>query len=144
MSAVADWPTYLTREALWEKDHLAQSLGIEIIDAAPGRAVARLHARDTMTNGTGVVHGAIAYALADTVFGFAANLGQTMTLTHSAEIRYHSPVQVGEVLEAVCTERWREGRRGVYDAAVRVGDRLVAEYVGHATVVRPPGSGDSP
>ena len=49
-----------------------------------------------------------------------------------AEVRFRSPTRRGDVLVADAVERSREGRDGVYDVTVTVGEKVVATFVGRS------------
>jgi acyl-CoA thioesterase len=55
-----------------------------------------------------------------------------VTVAAEAEIRFRRPTRLGDVLVATAIEREREGRDGVYDVVVRVGDEVVAVFVGRS------------
>ncbi len=121
---------------MWDDDRASQALGMTLVSVAPGRAEMSMAVRDDMANGHGIGHGGLTFALADSTFAFACNSHGPVTVAHSASIRFHAPVHVGDVLTSVAVERSRAERRGVYDVEVRAGDRLVATFEGHATELR--------
>ena len=52
-------------------DKFSQWLGIKVLGIRTGYAKTRMTIREEMVNGLGVVHGGIAFSLADTTFAFA-------------------------------------------------------------------------
>jgi len=118
---------------MWEEDAASQALGMTLESAGDGSSVLTMTVRDDMVNGHGIGHGGLTFALADSAFAFACNSWGPVTVAHSASVRFHAPVRLGDVLTARATMREREGRRGVYDVAVSAGDRLVATFEGRAT-----------
>jgi acyl-CoA thioesterase len=60
--------------------------------------------------------------------------GSGRTVGRSAQIEYLRPAARGDRLEAVATERMRNGRNGIYDVSVtRPGDgALIAEFRGNS------------
>lgn len=124
-------------ERMWAEDRASQWLGMRLEAVQPGRAVLSMPVREEMVNGHDIGHGGLTFSLADSAFAFACNSHGPVTVAHSAEVRFVSPVHAGEVLTATAEERSREGRRGVYDVEVRAGDRLVATFVGRSTELAP-------
>jgi acyl-CoA thioesterase len=124
-------------ERMWAEDRASRALGMRLEDVAPGRATLSMPVRDDMVNGHDIGHGGLTFALADSAFAFACNSHGPVTVAHSAEVRFVSPVRAGEVLTATAVERSREGGRGVYDVEVRAGERLVATFVGRSTELSP-------
>jgi len=118
--------------AMWSSDHASQSLGMEIVEVGPGTATLRMTVRPDMVNGHAIGHGGLTFAVADSAFAFACNSYNRVTVAAGAEIRFRAPTREGDVLVATATERSRDGRDGVYDVVVRVGDRVVAEFVGRS------------
>ena len=123
-------------EAMWSSDRASRSLGMEIVDVAPGRATMRMTVREDMVNGHAIGHGGFTFTLADSAFAFACNSYNRSTVAAACEIRFLAPTRLGDVLVAEAVERHREGRDGVYDITVRVDERVVAEFVGRSKEIR--------
>jgi acyl-CoA thioesterase len=123
---------------MWESDPAAEAAGVEIVEAAPGSAVARLTVRRDMVNGHAIAHGGYVFLLADTAFAYACNGYGPAAVARSCHIEFLAPAREGDVLEARATERTRAGRNGIYDIAVRrpADDTLVAEFRGHSRELR--------
>lgn len=123
-------------EAMWAGDRASQSLGMRLVEVAPGRAVLEMTVRDDMVNGHAIGHGGLTFTLADSAFAFACNSYNRSTVAHECEVRFTAPTRLGDVLVAEAVERSREGRDGVYDVTVRSGGRIVAEFVGRSKEIR--------
>jgi acyl-CoA thioesterase len=121
---------------MWSSDRASRSLGMEIVEVAPGRATMRMTVREDMVNGHAIGHGGFTFALADSAFAFACNSYNRSTVAASCEIRFLAPTRLGDVLVAEAVERSRVGRDGVYDITVRAGETLVAEFVGRSKEIR--------
>src|ERR671914_390891 len=76
---------------MWERDHAAQAAGVEIVEAARGRARARLTVRGDMVNGHGIAHGGYVFLLADTAFAYACNTERPTTVARSCLIEFLAP-----------------------------------------------------
>jgi acyl-CoA thioesterase len=105
----------------------------------PGRAVVSMRVRDDMTNGFGIAHGGLVFALADTAFAVACNEDDRVTVSVGAEIDFVRSSVSGELLRATAERRMRRGRRGIYDVTVagEAGD-VVALFRGRAVVTDRP------
>jgi len=121
---------------MWDDDRASRSLGMALLEVAPGRATVAMLVTADMVNGHAIGHGGLTFALADTAFAFACNSHGPVTVAHSAEVRFRAPVHQGAELVATAVERSRADRRGVYDVQVHAGDTLVANVTGHATELR--------
>jgi acyl-CoA thioesterase len=130
------WPAHVER--MWADDRASRSLGMRLLEVTDGRAVVEMVVRPEFTNGHGIGHGGLTFALADSAFAFACNSRGPVTVAHSAEIRFHTPVHEGDLLTATATEVERDGRRGRYQVDVRADDRLVARFLGRSTELRKP------
>lgn len=87
---------------LFDRIPFADDLGLELTDAADGRAEGRLELseRHTSNERTGVVHGGVTYSLADTVGGAAVySVVGTSTPTIDMRIDYLAPA-TGDLLRA--------------------------------------------
>lgn len=118
--------------ALWAGDATSQGLGMRLVEVGPGRAVVSMTVRDDMVNGHDIGHGGLTFTLADSAFAFACNSYNRATVAAWAEIRFRRPTRRGDELVATAKEVSREGRDGVYDVTVTVGDEVVAEFTGRA------------
>lgn len=112
------------------------TLGITILEAAEGHAVATLTVRPEMANGHGVAQGGYVFAVADTAFAFAAGSVLEGAATTDAQITYLAPGHVGEELVAHASVYFQDGRRVIVDVVVRAGDRKVAIFRGTGRVLR--------
>jgi acyl-CoA thioesterase len=96
----------LTQEELqtfFRRDLFAAYVGIELLEAGNGRAVARLKLREHHRNGLGMVQGGAIFTLADLAFAAAVNSrGRTAVAIH-ASISYVKAAQ-GDVLIAEANE----------------------------------------
>lgn len=106
------------RDGLWAGDRTSQALGMQVTEIGPGRAVLTMRVREDMLNGHGMCHGGLIATLADSAFAFACNAGNELTVASGFAIDFLAPGQLGDLLEARCTEVSRAGRTGVYDATV--------------------------
>lgn len=85
-----------------ERLPFVQLLGMELEAIEEGRAVGSLEMRDELTSNpaTGIAHGAVPYALADTVGGAAAfTVAESVTPTIDMRIDYVNP-PIADVFEA--------------------------------------------
>jgi len=121
---------------MWEGDRASQGLGMRLVSVTPGRATVEMPVREDMVNGHGIGHGGFTFAVADSAFAFACNSHNFRTVAAECDIRFLAPTRLGDVLVATADERERSGRDGVYDVTVRVGDVLVAEFVGRSRQIR--------
>ena len=58
---------------MMEHDKFSQWLGITILEIKEGYSKIQMTVREEMINGFGIVHGGIAFSLADSAFAFACN-----------------------------------------------------------------------
>ncbi|WP_428424348.1 hydroxyphenylacetyl-CoA thioesterase PaaI [Methylibium sp.] len=125
------------RDGLFASDRASQSLGMQVIEVAPGQAVLTMSVREDMLNGHGLCHGGFIAALADSAFAFACNSYNELTVASGFSIDFIAPARRDDVLEARCTQVSRAGRTGVYDATVsnQQGERL-AVFRGRSYAMR--------
>jgi acyl-CoA thioesterase len=112
------------------QDRLAATLGMELLEVAPGRAVTRLAIDERHLNGAGIVHGGSIFSLADVAFAAASNAAGTLALALNVSISFVKAVESG-TLVARAEEETLKGRIGSY--GVRVEDEtgdLVALFRG--------------
>lgn len=128
---------------MFDADVASRGLGIELVSAGGGAAVARMRVTAGMLNGHRIGHGGFVFLLADTAFALACNTHGPATVAAGGEISFLRPVREDDLLTAYATERVRYGRSGIYDVTVTRGDEVVAEFRGRSRTLVPP-SGDRP
>jgi len=120
---------------MFSADRASKGLGMELLEAADGRAVVQMRIAQTMINGHGIAHGGFVFTLADTAFACACNTYGPVTVAAGADITFLRPVREGDVLVATATERVIAGRSGIYDVTVSRGEEIVAEFRGRSRTV---------
>jgi acyl-CoA thioesterase len=124
-------------QSLFLADLASQSLGIEIIDVAPGRVQIAMTVRADMVNGYGMCHGGIVFAFADSAFAFACNSYGDPMVAAGASIEFLAPTPRGERVTAAAAEISRSARHGIYDVAVSDSAGLVlAQFRGRCSRLR--------
>lgn len=98
---------------LWERDGASRLLGMELLEARPGRAVVRMAVRADMVQGHGTMHGGLLFSLADTAFAFCCNGPDKVVVGSSADITWLTAGREGDVLVAEAVEEITYGRNGV-------------------------------
>lgn len=107
--------------AMWSRDAASQALGMRVIEVRPGHAQVAMAVRADMTNGHGICHGGLIFALADSAFACACNSCGGTTVAAGATIDFLLPARVGDELLATAVERSRSRRTGLYDVTVANG-----------------------
>jgi acyl-CoA thioesterase len=83
---------------LLDKDHFSAYCKIELLDASPGYAKARMLISEEHLNGFGTVHGGAIFTLADLVFGSAANAHGRIAMAINCSIAYVKAVKKGYLI----------------------------------------------
>jgi acyl-CoA thioesterase len=95
-------------------DKFSQWLGIEIMEVREGYCKAKMKLREDMINGLGVVHGGVAFSLADSAFAFACNNRNNLSLALDTSINFTKPLMPGDELFAEANELHNGKSTGVY------------------------------
>ena len=123
--------------AMWAGDRASQTLGMSITEMDEGRAVLQMKVREEHSNGHGICHGGITFALADSAFAFACNSRNQSTVAQHNMISYLAPGRMGDVLTATATEVSVTGRSGIYDVKVTNQDGTkIAEFRGFSRAIK--------
>lgn len=126
-------------QSLYLADLASQSLGIEIVDVAPGSVQIAMTVRADMVNGYGMCHGGIVFAFADSAFAFACNSHGDPMVAAGASIEFLAPTPRGERVIATATEVSRGARHGIYDVAVAdASGTVLAQFRGRCSRLRGP------
>ncbi len=114
---------------------LLDHFGLTFVEAANGRAVIRAEATEGMVNAQGLVHGGLAFVMADTACAYALRSIGPPGVTQNANMTYLTGARAGMQLEAVA-EVVKAGRQmASLTTEVRAGERLIAH--GMFNFVRP-------
>lgn len=120
-------------DSMYKRDIAAQALGISLGEVKPGFAQMKMTIREDMLNGHGICHGGFLFTLADTVFAYAGNSYNKVSVAKNCEIDFLLPGKAGDELTATAQERQRGRKTGVYDVEVRNSDaELVALFRGRS------------
>ena len=117
-------------QKMMDQDAFSQWLGIHVLEVEEGRCVLQMTVRPEMTNGFHVAHGGITFSFADSAFAFASNSRGMHAVSIETNISHTAPVQAGDVLVAVATERQNGQRIARYDVDVCRNDKSVALFKG--------------
>lgn len=114
----------------FKKDRFAEYIGIELVEAGPGTALAKLKIEDRHLNGVGIVHGGAVFSLADLAFAVASNSHGTISLAINADISFLKAISAG-VLTARAWEVSRNTKLATYRIDVTDDDgNLIAAFQG--------------
>lgn len=112
-------------------DLFSQWLGIEILGIKEGYSKLKMTVREEMINGFGIVHGGIAFSLADSAFAFACNNRNNLSVALDTSINFTKPVHVGDILIAEAKELHNGRSTGLYHITIsNQKDHTVALFKG--------------
>ena len=103
---------------MMENDLFSRWLGIEMLETREGYCTVKMLVKPEMVNGFGIVHGGIAFSLADSAFAFACNNRNNLSVALDVTITFTKPVHVGDILTAEAKEIHNGRQTGVYIIAV--------------------------
>jgi len=126
---------FVGQRAMLRRDRASAALGMIVERDEPGEAVVSMRVRDDMTNGFGITHGGMVFALADTAFAMVCNDTDAVTVAAGADIAFLAPTRPGQTLTAHARRRSVVGRAGICDVTVTdETGAVVAEFRGRSVV----------
>ena len=99
---------------MMKNDLFSQWLGISVLEVKEGYSKIRMTVRKEMINGFGIVHGGIAFSLADSAFAFACNNRNQLSVALDTSIQFLKPVHVHDILTAEAVELHNGKSTGLY------------------------------
>lgn len=87
-----------------QHDAFSNWLGIDVMEVREGYCRLRMLVRADMLNGFYILHGGVAFALADSCFAFASNSRGMLSVSLQASMNYLSTCKEGDVLIAESKE----------------------------------------
>ena len=116
---------------MMQHDLFSQWLGISIIEIREGYSKIKMTVRPEMMNGLGIVHGGIAFSLADSAFAFACNNRNPLSVALDTSINFIKPIHVGDELIAEAKELHNGKSTGLYQIEItNQKNYLVAQFKG--------------
>ena len=103
---------------MMKHDLFSQWLGIEVLEIKEGYSKIKMTVRPEMINGFGIVHGGIAFSLADSAFAFACNNRNNLSVALDTSINFIKPVHVGDLLIAETKELHNGRTTGLYHITI--------------------------
>lgn len=118
-------------DKMMRDDLFSQWLGIAVLDTSEGYSKIKMTVRPEMINGFGIVHGGIAFSLADSCFAFACNNRNVLSVALDTSINFTKPVHVGDELIAEAKELHNGKSTGLYHITItNQHDHIVALFKG--------------
>lgn len=99
---------------MMQNDSFSQWMGLEVLEVKEGYSKVKMTIRKEMVNGFGIVHGGLAFSLADSAFAFACNNRNNISVALDVTITFTKAVNVGDVLTAEAKENHNGRSIGVY------------------------------
>ncbi|MBK8143292.1 MAG: hydroxyphenylacetyl-CoA thioesterase PaaI [Chitinophagaceae bacterium] len=116
---------------MMKHDLFSQWLGIEILEIKEGYSKIKMIIRKEMVNGFGIIHGGIAFSLADSAFAFACNNRNVLSVALDTSINFIKPVHVDDILIAEATELHNGKSTGLYHINItNQKEHLIAQFKG--------------
>ena len=103
---------------MMEKDLFSQWLGIKVLEIKEGYSKLQMTVRREMINGFDVVHGGIAFSLADSAFAFACNNRNNLSVALDTSINFIKVVAPGDILIAEAKELHNGSSTGLYHITI--------------------------
>ena len=116
---------------MMEHDLFSQWLGVEVLEVKEGYSKIKMTVRKEMINGFGIVHGGIAFSLADSAFAFACNNRNVLSVALDTTINFIKPVHVDDILIAEAKELHNGKSTGLYHINImNQKEHLIAQFKG--------------
>src|SRR4026207_2395747 len=99
---------------MMQNDSFSQWMGLEVVEVREGYSKVKMTIRKEMVNGFGIVHGGLAFSLADSAFAFACNNRNNISVALDVTITFTKAVNTGDTLIAEAKEVHNGRSTGVY------------------------------
>lgn len=118
-------------DKMFDNDAFSQWLGIKRIEDGAGISVLKMTVRKEMLNGFYILHGGIAYSLADSALAFASNSQGKKAVSVETSISHIEACKEGDVLTTHTQEMSLSNKIGVYQITIKnQDDKTVALFKG--------------
>jgi len=103
---------------MMEHDLFSQWLGIKVMEIKEGYSKITMTIRKEMINGLGIIHGGVAFSMADSAFAFACNNRNVLSVALDTSINFLKPVHVDDILIAEAKELHNGRSTGLYHITI--------------------------
>jgi len=118
MSSENDLKASQVVQHMMEHDLFSQWLGINVIEIKEGYSKITMTIRKEMINGLGIIHGGVAFSMADSAFAFACNNRNVLSVALDTSINFLKPVHIDDVLIAEAKELHNGKSTGLYHITI--------------------------
>lgn len=109
-----DWLAVEVVNKMMQNDLFSQWLGIEVLEVREGYSRIRATLRNEMLNGFGVIHGGIAFSVADSALAFACNNRNNLSVALDTSITFTKTLKPGDTITAEAKELHNGRSTGLY------------------------------
>lgn len=102
------------KDQMLAHDAFSHWLGLAVGEMGPGYCRLHFRVRPEMLNGFGILHGGVAFAAADSAFGFACNSHGRQSVALSATIDFLEPGRPDDLITVEAREESLKHKIGVY------------------------------
>ena len=113
---------------MMKDDLFSQWLGIIVLEVKEGYSRIQMTLREEMINGFGIIHGGVAFSLADSAFAFACNNRNNLSVALDTSMNFLKSTKPGDILTAEAKEVHNGRSTGLYLITVT---NQSYEQVGH-------------
>jgi acyl-CoA thioesterase len=103
---------------MMKHDLFSQWLGIEVLEVKEGYSRIKMKLREEMLNGFGIIHGGIAFSLADSAFAFACNNRNNLSVALDTSITFTKALHPGATITAEAKELHNGRSTGLYHITI--------------------------
>lgn len=104
--------------AMMATDSFSQWMGLVIDEVREGYCRLHCQLRPDMVNGFGIMHGGVAFSIADSAFAFACNSRNELSVAQDMSVTFTKAGKVGDVLHAEAIEIHNGRKTGLYEIKV--------------------------
>jgi len=115
---------------MFDNDAFSKWLGITVEHIGEGECTLSMTVTKEMTNGFGIAHGAITYAIADSALAFASNSHGRQALSIDTAINHIESLKEGDTITAVAKENALKNKFGFYTVEIMKDYKIVALFKG--------------
>ena len=123
-------------EKMMEKDYCSQRLGLRLLSIESGHCKIEMTVTRDMLNGHGMLHGGMAYSLADSTFAFAANSYGRVAVSLQGSMNFLKPAKEGDRLIAEASPLSVSHKTAQYQVEIKHADSGEKYYYFCGTVYR--------
>lgn len=117
-------------DQMLENDHFSKWMNLELLEIRENYCRVSMKVKRDMLNGFSILHGGVAYSMADSAFAFASNSCGRVTVSIESSMNYFKSAKEGDILVAEAKPMHTGGKISHFEVTIKKETELYYKFTG--------------